>query len=138
MTDKALKLIGLMRRANAIQIGETNTGITVRNGKAKLLLIAKDASENARHRAENFAAGRNVEIVCLPYLKEEISESVGLPGCSMAAVTDIGFANALMKILAAADADAYAGLSLSVEQRFNKAERRRNKAQTSDSNKRIG
>ena len=37
MSDKILNMLGLMRRANAIQIGETNTGAAVRGGKAKLL-----------------------------------------------------------------------------------------------------
>ena len=44
MSDKILNMLGLMRRANAIQIGETNTGAAVRGGKAKLLLLAADAS----------------------------------------------------------------------------------------------
>ena len=57
MSDKILNMLGLMRRANAIQIGETNTGAAVRGGKAKLLLLAADASDNARSRAEGFARG---------------------------------------------------------------------------------
>ena len=43
MDDKAMGLLGLMRRAGAIQIGEDNTGETVRAGRARLLLLAADA-----------------------------------------------------------------------------------------------
>ena len=43
MREKALKLLGLMRRANAIQIGEDKTGAAVKAGKAKLLLLAADS-----------------------------------------------------------------------------------------------
>lgn len=138
MADKALNLLGLMRRANAIQIGETNTGSAAREGKAKLLLLAADASDNARRRAEGFTYGRNVLTVTLPYVKEQISDSVGLPGCSMAAITDIGFANALMKILAAADPEKYGADAAEIEQRCKKAEKRKTEAQTHDRNKRIG
>ena len=99
MRDKVLKLLGLMRKANAIAIGETNTGAAARSGKAKLLLIAADASDNARRRAEGFAAGRGLETVLLPFTKAEISANVGVSGCSMAAVLDTGFAGALMKAL---------------------------------------
>ena len=60
MREKTLNLLGLMRRANAISLGETNTGASVRAGKAKLLLLALDASENARHRAEGFVHGRRM------------------------------------------------------------------------------
>ena len=66
MSDKILNMLGLMRRANAIQIGETNTGAAVRGGKAKLLLLAADASDNARSRAEGFTRGRSV-LTCLLY-----------------------------------------------------------------------
>ena len=48
MREKTLNLLGLMRKANAIAVGETNTGGAVRAGKAKLLLLAADASDNAR------------------------------------------------------------------------------------------
>ena len=40
MREKTLNLLGLMRKANAIAVGETNTGGAVRAGKAKLLLLA--------------------------------------------------------------------------------------------------
>ena len=43
MREKTLNLLGLMRKANAIAVGETNTGGAVRAGKAKLLLLAADA-----------------------------------------------------------------------------------------------
>ncbi len=35
MREKTLNLLGLMRKANAIAVGETNTGGAVRAGKAK-------------------------------------------------------------------------------------------------------
>lgn len=138
MSDKALKLLGLMRRANAIQIGETNTGAAVRSGKAKLLLLAADASDNARSRAEGFARGRSALTVPLPYTKNEISTSVGLNGCSMAAVTDMGFANALMKLLSEQQPDNYSALAEETGRRFQKAERRKKEAAAHERNKRNG
>ena len=125
MSDKILSMLGLMRRANAIQIGEDNSGAAVKAGKAKLLLLASDASDNARRRAEGFLYGHNAVPVSLPYTKEEIAMSVGVSGCSMAAVTDMGFANALMKALALTDSDKYGGLAAEVESRFLKTERRK-------------
>ena len=40
MDDRAIGLIGLMRRAGAIEIGEDNSSSAVSAGKAKLLLTA--------------------------------------------------------------------------------------------------
>lgn len=138
MREKTLDLLGLMRRANAIQIGETNAGAAVRGGKAKLLLLASDASENARRRAEGFLHGRNAIGLTLPFTKEEISSHVGVGGCSMAAVTDIGFANALMKSLATLAPEEYSAAAEEVERRFFKAERRKKEAKARERNKRIG
>ena len=100
MREKTLNLLGLMRKANAIAVGETNTGGAVRAGKAKLLLLASDASDNARSRARGFTHGRDVVTVTLPFTKDEIAAHVGVSSCAMAAITDIGFANAFMKSLA--------------------------------------
>jgi ribosomal protein L7Ae-like RNA K-turn-binding protein len=125
MREKTLKFLGLMRRANALQVGENNTGEAVRSGKAKLLLLAEDASDNARKRAESFVGGRSCLLLCLPFSKEELSSALGLGGCSMAAVTDLGFANALMKELAARDPARYGETAQETERRCEKAERRR-------------
>ena len=125
MREKALNMLGLMRRANAIQIGEDKTGAAVKAGKAKLLLLAADASDNARRRAETFITGRNVQLVLLPFDKMELSSHLGVNGCSMAAVTDLGFANAFVKLLLTLDAAVYGGIAEQVEKRFDKAERRK-------------
>ena len=133
MREKLLHLLGLMRRANAIAVGEMNTGAAARGGKAKLLLLASDASENARDRAEGFSAGRNLPLTELPFTKEEFSSAVGVNGGSMAAITDLGFANALLKALAAEEPERYAPLAAETEARY---ERERKEQQTR--NKRIG
>ena len=40
MREKILNLLGMMRRANAITIGEDKAAEVLRAGKAKLLLLA--------------------------------------------------------------------------------------------------
>ena len=108
MREKALNYIGLMRKANAIQIGENDTGAAVKANNAKLVLLAADASDNAAKRAEGFVFERNVPLITVPFTKEEISDKVGKTGCSMAAVCDTGFADALMKCLVQLDSEKYA------------------------------
>ena len=126
MREKTLNLLGLMRKANAIAVGETNTGGAVRAGKAKLLLLAADASDNARSRARGFTHGR------------DIAAHVGVSGCAMAAITDIGFANAFMKSLAAAVPEGYDESTAEIQRRFEKADRRKKEAAAHEKNKRIG
>lgn len=138
MRGKTLNLLGLMRKANAIAVGETNTGGAVRAGKAKLLLLAADASDNARSRARGFTHGRDVVTVTLPFTKDEIAAHVGVSSCAMAAITDIGFANAFMKSLAAAVPEGYDESAAEIQRRFEKADRRKKEAAAHEKNKRIG
>ena len=138
MREKTLNLLGLMRKANAIAVGETNTGGAVRAGKAKLLLLASDASDNARSRARGFTHGRDVVTVTLPFTKDEIAAHVGVSSCAMAAITDIGFANAFMKSLAAAVPDGYDESAAEIQRRFERADRRKKEAAAHEKNKRIG
>ncbi len=138
MREKTLNLLGLMRKANAIAVGETNTGGAVRAGKAKLLLLAADASDNAQSRVRGFTHGRDIVTVTLPFTKDEIAAHVGVSGCAMAAITDIGFANAFMKSLAAAVPDGYDESAAEIQRRFEKADRRKKEAAAHEKNKRIG
>jgi len=121
MHERALKMLGLMRRANAIQIGEEKTGNICRSGKAEVVILAQDASGNAQHRAEGFTSSRGVLLVTLPFTKEEIILSTGVPGCSMAAITDLGFADALMRILAEMQPEEYSGVFDAVHTRLKSA-----------------
>lgn len=114
-----------MRRAGKIEIGETGTGAAVRAGRARLLLLAADASENARKRAEGYLYGRRALLVPLPYAKAELETQLGKSGCSMAACTDFGLSAAFLEALAEKAPEEYGPLSLEMERRADKAARRR-------------
>ncbi len=137
MREKTLKFLGLMRRANALQAGENNAGEAVRAGKAKLLLLADDASDNAKKRAESFTAARSCLLLPLPFSKEELGGALGQGSCSMAAVTDLGFANALIKRLEELDPQRYGEAAEEVARRFSRAERRK-REKGGERNKRNG
>ena len=138
MRDRIMKLLGLMRRANAVQTGEDNSGAAVQAGKAKLLLLAADASDNARRRAEHFVSGRRTQLITLPFEKEELASGLGVNGGSMAAVTDLGFAGALMKLLVELDPDTYGSAAEETARRCEKAQRRKKETAERKTNKRTG
>jgi ribosomal protein L7Ae-like RNA K-turn-binding protein len=103
MNEKALGLLGLMRKAGMIELGEMNVGAAVHERRAKLLILASDAGENAKKRAEGFAGGHNVPLAALELSKDELSGCLGKANTVMAAITDFGFALSFLKILAEAD-----------------------------------
>ena len=137
MKDKALNLLGLMRKANAIQIGETDTGAAARAQTAKLVLLASDASDNAKSRARGFVYGRSIPMIQLPFTKQEISSKLGKPGCSMAAICDIGFADAFMKTMVGIS-DAYTPTAEQISIEYEKAKQRRKEKSAHERNKKIG
>ena len=100
-TDKAANYLGLMRKAGRIALGEHDAGAAARAGRACLLLLAQDASDNARKRAEGFAHAAQAPLLRLPYTKQTLSERLGKT------VTDPGLAKAFVSALAQADPEQY-------------------------------
>ena len=127
MMEKVLSLLGLMKKAGAIACGEDNSIDAVRDGKAKLLILAGDASDNARKRAENLCAGRKLIKLELECTKAELARALGMSGCSMAAICDLGFAVALVKELCRIKPGEYDEIFERLTQRYDKA--RRHKAE---------
>lgn len=109
--DKAANYLGIMRRANAVTIGETDAGAAVKCGKAFVLCLAADASGNAIKRAETFVFSRNIPLISLPYEKAELQQAFSKPGCSMFAITDLGLASAFVGALAVQDPAQYQTVS---------------------------
>lgn len=91
--DKAQEYMGLARKAGLLAVGEDNCGAAVSGGRAKLLLLASDASANAQKRAAGFLTGRRAPLRTLPWSKAELSALLGKRGCSMVCFTDLGLAS---------------------------------------------
>jgi ribosomal protein L7Ae-like RNA K-turn-binding protein len=132
-----MNYLALARKAGRIELGEENTGAAIRAGKARLVLLASDASDNARRRAEGFLHGRDVPFLPVPFTKEEISQKTGKAGCSMAAFTDTGLALSFAEALAeegAECADTVEALTRAKE----RLDQRRREAKAHEENKRFG
>lgn len=135
--NKALGYIGLAKKAGAIEIGETNTGAVARAGKCRLLVLAADASDNARHRAEGFIHGKQTPMITLPFDKAALSQMTGVGGCSMAAFTDIGLASVFIAALAEEE-PAYLETAALLAQKNQKAQQRRKEALTHERKLKTG
>jgi len=135
--DKAAGYLGIARKAGYLEIGAENCGAAVRSGKAKLLLLASDASDNTRHRAEGFVFGRKTPLAVLPDGKEKLSGLTGAPNCAMLAFTDIGLASRFAAALAETESR-YAALSAALAEREKKARARRQETERHERNRRTG
>ena len=53
--NSALSMAGMALRAGRLEVGEDPAGDACREKRCRLLLVARDAAENTRRRADRFA-----------------------------------------------------------------------------------
>jgi len=135
--SKALSYLGLARKAGLLEIGEENTGAAIRWGKARFVILAADASDNARRRLEGFLYGKNIPMLRVSFKKDEISAETGKNGCSMAAFTDIGFAHSFVKALCESGEDC-AELMEKLGEEKQRLLKRKKEAKQHEKNKKFG
>lgn len=121
----ALEYIGIARMGAGIETGEDNAKSLVKSGKAKLLIVAADASDGAKRRAEGYVYGYSTPLVVVPYTKAEVAAMAGRPGCSMAAFRDLGLAASFAAALRAEYGEAYGEIAGLLEEKQRRARARK-------------
>ncbi len=135
--DKAVNYLGIARKAGLLETGAEHCASAVRSGKAKLLLLASDASDNARRRAEGFVYGRKVSLAILPMDKQTLSDATGKPGCTTIAFTDVGLASRFVAALAETE-PRFAELAAVLDEKDKKTRRRKTEAAAHERNRKTG
>jgi len=108
MIEQLLSTIGLALKAGKVEVGEEPVGGVARAKKARVILLAQDAAPSSVRRAMSFAQSGNCLCLTIPASKDALGSALGRTSVAMCAVTDIGFADALAKKLAAFDPEHYA------------------------------
>ena len=124
-TAKALEYIGIARMGGGVETGEENTKLLVKSGKAKLVIVASDASPAAKRRAEGYVYETKIPLVETPYTKQEICAISGRPGCSMAAFRDLGLSASFTAALHAEYGEAYREIAETLSLRQRRAKERK-------------
>ncbi|MEG1847002.1 MAG: ribosomal L7Ae/L30e/S12e/Gadd45 family protein [Lachnospiraceae bacterium] len=95
---KIYSLLGLATRSRNVVSGEFATENAVKSYKAELVLIGMDASNNTVKKFQNMCEFYKVPIYILG-TKEELGHAMGKESRASLAVTDNGFAKAIMQYL---------------------------------------
>lgn len=95
--QKALNLLGLSMRAGKLISGEGLTLNEVRSGKAKLVLVATDASENTIKKIQDKCSYYNVQCIC-EFTQAEISQAIGKHRM-ICGICDRGFARSFYELI---------------------------------------
>ncbi|MCR5202580.1 MAG: ribosomal L7Ae/L30e/S12e/Gadd45 family protein [Lachnospiraceae bacterium] len=83
--------LGLAKRSGNLISGEEMTHESIRNGKACLVIVAADASDNTKKKFRNACDFYEVELIEV-LTKEELGHAIGKEFRASMAVTDEGFA----------------------------------------------
>ncbi|MDO4166127.1 MAG: ribosomal L7Ae/L30e/S12e/Gadd45 family protein [Eubacteriales bacterium] len=94
--DNALRMVGLATKAGRVDSGEFMTENAVKSGKAALVIIAGDASDNTKKKFNNMCEFYQVPLRIYS-TKEELGHAMGKEFRASMAVTDEGLAQAIMK-----------------------------------------
>ena len=97
--DKALNYLGLGRKAGLIELGEEPVGAAARAQRARLVVVAQDASDHTWRRALSYVAGTEQLCIRVAFTKEQLGLSVGRTSLAIAAFTDPALALAFVKAL---------------------------------------
>ncbi len=96
--DRALSMLGLATRSGNVASGGFATEQAIKRGKARLVIIAKDASDNTKKKFGNMC-----EFYRVPYVqysvKETLGHAIGREERTCLAVTDEGLADSIRKHL---------------------------------------
>lgn len=105
---KVLNLIGLAEKAGKVVSGEFSTERAVKKGKAFLVIVSEEASENTKKMFTNMCTYYEVPVLYLAE-KEELGHSIGKAMRASLAILDEGFAGAITKLLDSDGGSEYEG-----------------------------
>ena len=123
--NAVLSLLGLALRGGRLTVGEEPVEAVVRARDARLLLLASDAADNTLRRVKYFAQAGQCLWLRIPFTKDELGRAVGRSSAAIAAVTDIGLANAVVQRLAQLDPVKYDEAAARLEQKVKRAAERK-------------
>ena len=136
--ERILSMLGLAHKAGRVEIGEEPVGSAARARKARIILVASDAAAGSVRRAMSFANTGNCLCLVIPATKNELGRALGRTSCAMAAVTDIGFADAVAKKLAALEPEKYESAAERMAVKAQRARERRQEQLNHEKNLRTG
>ena len=103
--DKSLRYLALARKAGLVELGEEPACTASASGKAKLILVASDASDHTWRKAKSLVSGTDQQLVRLPFTKDEMGLAIGRTSLAIAAITDAGIGASLVEALEQPDAN---------------------------------
>lgn len=92
--DKVLAMLGIATKAGSVLSGEFSTEKAVKEGKAFLVIVAGDASDNTKKMFRNMTEFYEVPMYCYSN-KEELGHCIGKEFRASLAIVNEGLAHSI-------------------------------------------
>lgn len=96
MTDPFLLHLGLARKAGYVIAGQDRLFDNIKRVNCHLIIMTTDAGQAARRKTGSLAERLGIPVMT-GYEREALGGALGLKRCTVAGVTDAGFAAGLIK-----------------------------------------
>ncbi len=96
--DRVLSMLGIAAKGRNVVSGEFATEKAVKTGKAYLVVVAEEASDNTKKMFTNMCEFYEVPIAFYGD-KDALGHAIGRQMRASLAVTDFGLANGILKLL---------------------------------------
>ncbi|MBQ8189805.1 MAG: ribosomal L7Ae/L30e/S12e/Gadd45 family protein [Lachnospiraceae bacterium] len=96
--DRVLSMLGIAAKGRNVVSGEFATEKAVKTGKAYLVIVAEEASDNTKKMFTNMCEFYEVPIAFYGD-KDALGHAIGRQMRASLAVTDAGLANGILKLL---------------------------------------
>ena len=136
MDNRALNYLALGKKGRLVELGEEPVGAVARAIKARLVIVATDASDHTWRRAKSFVAGTEQQCIRVPFTKEELGFVVGRQSLAIAAFTDAALALAFTKALP--NAEKFKDVVDALDTKAQKLRQRKEEAKAHQRNVRKG
>lgn len=134
--NRALNYLSLAKKGRLVELGEEPVGAVTRAVKARLVVVANDASDHTWRRAKSFVAGTEQQCIRVPFTKEELGFVVGRTSLAIAAFTDAALALAFVKALP--NAEKFKDVADALDLKAQKLRQRKEEAKAHQRNVRKG
>lgn len=98
MKNKLMSMLGFAKKAGKLSSGEGITLENIKRGKALVVILANDASQNTAKRIKDKASYRNI-LVVEELNRKEIGLATGVAERVVVSITDDNFAKSIKTIL---------------------------------------
>lgn len=94
--QKLMSILGLAQKAGKLVSGDFAVQGAIRSGKAKLLIIAADASDSTKKEYRFQAESRDIAVYSI-LSKEQLGGAIGKALRAAVVITDAGFVKPIVK-----------------------------------------